>query len=235
MNKIGIIGAMAEEVSILKESMNDVHIVKKAGMEFYTGTLEGKQVVVVMSGIGKVNAAVCTQILVDVFEVDAIINTGVAGSLNAEINIADIVLSTDAIQHDVDVTNWDYKHGQIPRMETSTFVADKQLLECAKRVCKEVNPEIQVFEGRVVSGDQFICNKAKKQWLAEYFDAQCTEMEGASIAQAAYLNQVPFLIVRAISDKADDSADMAYEEFEHKAIGYTVKLVRGLLQALAKL
>lgn len=232
MNKIGIIGAMAEEVSILKERMQGVEVVKKAGMEFYTGTLEGKEVVVVMSGIGKVNAACCTQILVDVFQPDAIINTGVAGSLNAQIDIADIVLSTDAIQHDVDVTNWDYRHGQIPRMETSTFVANEHLRECAKKVCNEVNPEIKTFEGRVVSGDQFICSKEKKNWLREYFGAECTEMEGASIAHACYLNEVPFLIIRAISDKADDSADMAYEEFEHKAIGYTVKLVCGLMQQL---
>lgn len=232
MNKIGIIGAMAEEVSILKENMKDVQVVRKAGMDFYTGTLEGKQVVIAMSGIGKVNAAVCTQILVDLFAPDAIINTGVAGSLNAEINIADIVLSTDAIQHDMDVTNWDYKHGQIPRMETSTFVADSVLLQHASKVCKKVNPEIQTFEGRVVSGDQFICSKEKKNWLREYFGAQCAEMEGAAIAQACYLNEVPFLIIRAISDKADDSADMAYEEFEHKAIGYTVKLVCGLLKEI---
>lgn len=232
MNKIGIIGAMAEEVAILKEKMQDTKVSSKAGMDFYAGTLEGKQVVIVMSGIGKVNAAVCAQILVDIYEVDAIINTGVAGSLNADINIADIVLSTDAIQHDMDVTNWDYKHGQIPRMETSTFVADQTLVEKAKKVCQEVNPEIQTFLGRIVSGDQFICSKEKKNWLREYFDAQCTEMEGAAIAQACYLNQVPYLIIRAISDKADDSADMAYEEFEHKAIGYTVKLVCGLLKEI---
>ena len=232
MNRIGIIGAMAEEVSVLKDNMQDVKIVKKAGMEFFLGTLDTKEVVVVMSGIGKVNAAICTQILADDFHVDAIINTGVAGSLNAEIDIADIVLSTDAVQHDVDVTNWDYKHGQIPRMETSVFKADQHLADLAKEVCEEVNKEIKVFQGRVVSGDQFICNKEKKQWLKEYFDAQCTEMEGAAIAQAAYLNGIPFLIIRAISDKADDSADMAYDEFEHKAIGYTVNLVRGLLKAI---
>ena len=232
MKNIGIIGAMAEEVSILKENMKDVQISKKAGMEFYAGTLKGKQVVIVMSGFGKVNGGICSQILVDDFGVEAIINTGVAGSLNADIDIADIVVSTDAIQHDIDVTNWDYKHGQIPRMETSTFVADERLADLAKKVCEEVNPEIKVFKGRVVSGDQFICSKEKKNWLKEYFNAECTEMEGAAIAQAAYLNHVPFLIIRAISDKADDSADMAYDEFEHKAIGYTVKLVQGLLQTI---
>lgn len=232
MQKIGIIGAMDEEVSILKEHMEGTQVTKKAGMEFYHGMLDGKDVVIVKSGIGKVNAALCTQILIDVYEIDTVINTGVAGSLNKEINIADIVLSTDAIQHDVDVTNWEYRHGEIPRMETSTFVADKTLVDMAQKVCKEVNPEIQVFTGRVVSGDQFICDKEKKNWIASYFNAQCTEMEGAAIAHVATLNQIPFLVIRAISDKADDSADMAYEEFEHKAIGYSVKLVRGLLKEM---
>lgn len=232
MNIVGIIGAMAEEVAILKEKMQDVTVTKKAGMEFYSGILEEKQVVVVMSGIGKVNAALCTQILVDVYKVDAVINTGVAGSLNKDIDIADIVLSTDAIQHDIDTTNFGNKHGEIPRMENSTFVASDELRAAAKRVCAIVNPEIRTFEGRIVSGDQFICSKDKKNWLREYFGAECTEMEGASIAHACYLNNIPFLIIRAISDKADDSAEMAYEEFEHIAIAHTVKLVCGLLQEI---
>ena len=233
MNKVGIIGAMDEEVSRLKGEMTNVLVHRKAGMDFYTGFLKEKETVIVKSGIGKVNAAICTQILIDDYKVDCVINTGDAGSLNNDINIADIVLSTDAIQHDVDVTNWDYKHGQIPRMDTSVFVADERLIKLAESVCKEVNKDISVFTGRVVSGDQFICDKQKKQWLAEYFGAFCTEMEGAAIAQAAYLNQVPFLIIRAISDKADDSADMAYEEFEMKAIHYTVQLVLGMMSQLS--
>lgn len=233
MKKIGIIGAMDEEVSRLKDEMTNVVVHHKAGMEFYTGFLKEKDAVIVKSGIGKVNAAICTQILIDDYKVDCVINTGVAGSLNNDINIADIVLSTDAIQHDVDVTNWDYKHGEIPRMDSSVFVADERLIQLAKKVCEEVNPEISVFTGRVVSGDQFICDKGKKQWLAEYFGAFCTEMEGAAIAQAAMLNQVPFLIIRAISDKADDSADMAYEEFEMKAIHYTVQLVLGMVSQIS--
>ena len=151
MNTIGIIGAMEEEVAILKEKMSDVTVLEKAGMEFYKGTLGGHPAVVVRSGIGKVNAGICTQILADLFQVEAVINTGVAGSLKAEINIGDIVLSTDTMQHDVDAREFGYPLGQIPRMDTLTFPADEVLRAAALKVCREVNPEIQVFEGRVAS------------------------------------------------------------------------------------
>ncbi len=232
-NKIGIIGAMDEEVAVLKKLMGDSVTKNAAGMTFYEGQLSGHPVVIVMSGIGKVNAAICTQILVDLYQVDAVINTGVAGSLNNDINIGDIVLSVDALQHDVDATGFGYEPGVIPRMETSVFTADEGLRTLAKTVCSEVNPEISVFEGRVVSGDQFISDHGIKTKLVEGFEGACCEMEGASIAQAAYLNQIPFLIIRAISDKADGSAEMDYGEFEMKAIEHTVHLVTGILKALA--
>ena len=232
MKIIGVIGAMDEEVSRLKEKMQVKKVEKKAGMEFFEGELAGKDVVIVRSGIGKVNAGICTQILVDDFGVEAVINTGVAGSLKNEINIGDIVLSTDALQHDMDATGFGYEHGVIPRMEQSTFVADKKLVELAKQVNEEVNSDIGTFVGRVVSGDQFISDKAKKDWLVEKFGGYCTEMEGAAIAQAAYLNEIPFLIIRAISDKADNSAEMDYGEFEAKAIEHTVKLVTSMMEKL---
>ena len=230
MRIIGIIGAMEEEVAALKEKMNIEEQRVIAGMEFCKGICEEKPVVVVRSGIGKVNAAVCTQILCDVFHVDAIINTGVAGSLKNEINIGDIVLSTDALQHDMDATGFGYAPGVIPRMETSVFEGDGELIAIAKQVCQKVNPEIQVFEGRVVSGDQFISNRQVKERIISLFDGYCTEMEGAAIAQAAWLNKVPYLVIRAISDKADGSAEMDYSEFEMKAIEHTVRLVTGMLQ-----
>jgi len=232
MNKIGIIGAMDEEVAILKGRMQDVTIKKIASMEFCEGTLSGKAVVVVRCGIGKVNAAVCTQILADLYQIDAIINTGVAGSLRNEIDIADIVLSTDTQQHDMDATGFGYGLGIIPRMESSIFQADLQLITLAKEVCAEVIPTVGVHTGRIVSGDQFISDSGKKAWLVENFDGYCTEMEGAAIAQTAYLNQIPFLIIRAISDKADQSAEMAYSEFEELAIKNTVKLLNGLIEKL---
>lgn len=227
---IGIIGAMDEEVNLLKEEMQDVTINTKAGMDFYQGKMEDKDVVVVRSGIGKVNAGICTQILADEYNVEAVINTGIAGSLNADINIGDIVLSTDALQHDMDATGFGYEPGVIPRMDTSLFLADKRLRELAKACCKRVNTDINVFEGRVVSGDQFISAKDKKEYILKTFHGYCTEMEGAAIAQAAYLNNIPFLIVRAISDKADDSATEDYPVFERKAIMHSVNLMREMIK-----
>lgn len=232
MNRIGIIGAMDEEVSILKERMQNAKVKVMAGMEFHEGEFDGKDIIVVRSGIGKVNAAVCAQILVDIYHVEALINTGVAGSLRNEINITDLVLSTDALQHDMDATQFGYDYGVIPRMEVSVFKADELLRNTAEKVCAEVLPEIGVYAGRVVSGDQFVASHEKKEWIVKNFDGYCTEMEGAAIAQTAYLNHVPFLIIRAISDKADNSAQMAYDEFEHIAIENTVKLLAGLLHEL---
>lgn len=229
---LGIIGAMDEEVAKIKEQMDDVKVMTKAAMDFYEGTINGKNVVVVRSGIGKVNAAMCTQILVDAYQVDAVINTGIAGSLNADINIGDIVLSTDTLEHDMDAVAFGYPLGQIPRMDTLSFMADENMRKIAKKVCKEVIPDISVFEGRVVSGDQFVSDKLKKEWLVENFDGYCTEMEGAAIAHAAYLNDVPFLIIRAISDKADDSASMDYPTFEAQAIEHSVKLLLELCKQL---
>lgn len=222
---LGIIGAMDEEVAKLKEHMSDVEVITKASMDFYKGKLNGKDVVVVRSGIGKVNAAICTQILVDDFKVTAVINTGIAGSLRNEINIGDIVLSTDALEHDVEATAFGYPIGQIPRMDTLAFEADKNLIALAETCCAKVNPDIKTFVGRVVSGDQFIASKEKKEWLVENFAGFCTEMEGAAIAHCAYLNNIPFLVIRAISDKADDSAQMDYPTFEALAIERSVKLM----------
>ena len=147
---IGIIGAMEEEVKALADMMSGVETATAAGMVFKKGQLKGKDVVVVRSGIGKVNAAVCTQILADRYNVDCVINTGVAGSLKNEINIGDIVISSDAIQHDMDATGFGYKMGVIPRMPVSVFEADRKLIDAARAACSEAVPEIGVFEGRVV-------------------------------------------------------------------------------------
>ena len=232
MKRIGIIGAMEEEVSRLKEMMEQVTIRKKASMEFNLGILNGKEVVVVRSGIGKVNAGICTQILVDDFQVDGIINTGIAGSLKNEINIGDIVISTDALQHDVDAREFGYEPGQIPRMDVLAFKADLQMIEQAEASSHEVNPEVGVFKGRVVSGDQFIADRRVKENIIEKFQGYCTEMEGAAIAQAAYLNHVPFVVIRSISDKADDSASVDYPAFEKKAIEHGVRLVSHMVTCL---
>ena len=184
----------------------------------------------VRSGIGKVNAAVCTQILATYFHVDHIINTGVAGSLKNEINIGDVVISTDALQHDMDATGFGYEPGVIPRMKVSDFIADENLRKLAVKACREAGLQIGVHEGRIVSGDQFISDHAVKERIVKQFGGYCTEMEGAAIAQAAYLNDIPFLIIRAISDKADGSATMDYGEFERKAIDNSVALLVNMIE-----
>lgn len=229
---IGIIGAMEEEVIALKSEMENVDSEEYTSMAFCRGTLCGKEVVVVRSGIGKVNAGICTQILIDKYGVDKIINTGIAGSLNAAIDIGDIVISTDAVQHDMDATIFGDPVGQVPRLDTLSFPADDELVELATEANEKANPDINTFMGRIATGDQFISSKEKKEWIANTFDAICTEMEGAAIAQTAYLNKVSYVIIRAISDKADNSATMDYPEFENKAIVHSVRLVKELLLKL---
>jgi len=230
MSKIGIIGAMELEVEQLKARMSGVRIVKKAGMDFHEGTLNGASVVVVRCGIGKVNAALCVQILADIFEVTHVINTGVAGSLNAELDIGDILISRDALHHDMDVTIFGYKPGEVPQMGRREFPADERLAALAKDACEKANPGIHVRIGRVVSGDQFISDKAVKARLISEFAGDCAEMEGASVAHGAYLNGIPFVIIRAISDKADDSAEMDYPAFEAAAAKHSAALVTEMVR-----
>lgn len=226
---IGIIGAMEEEVAVLKEDMESKEITEKASMQFCKGKLYGKDVVVVRSGIGKVNAAVCAQVLVDEFHVDVLINTGIAGSLNADINIGDMVISSDAVHHDMDASVFGDPVGQVPRMDVFSFEADKELAAKAKAANETANPEIRTFLGRVLSGDQFVSSSEVKDRLVSQFHGYCTEMEGTAIAHTAYLNQVPFVIIRAISDKADNSATMDYPTFEKQAIRHSVNLMRELI------
>ena len=230
MNKIGIIGAMELEVETLKSEMSVSKIVKKANMDFYEGTLNGANVVIVRSGVGKVNASLCTQILVDIFNITHIINTGVAGSLNAKLDIGDILVSKDALHHDVDVTIFGYKLGEVPQLGLREFPADEHLVTLALEACRKVNPDIHAIPGRVVSGDQFISENEIKEKLIQEFHGDCAEMEGASIAHGAYLNHVPFVIIRAISDKADNSAEMDYPTFEAAAAKHSAALVRELVK-----
>lgn len=232
MKKIGIIGAMELEVETLKNKMTINRRVSKASMEFLEGSLNHTDVVIVRSGIGKVNAGICAQILCDLFEVTHIINTGIAGSLRAEIDIGDIVISSDAIQHDMDVRIFGYPLGEVPQIGCLAFPADKHLAEVAQASCASVNPDIHAYSGRVVSGDQFISDPSVKAGIIKEFDASCTEMEGAAIAQAAYLNQVPFVILRAISDKADHSAEMDYPAFEKAAAIHSARLVEDMLDKI---
>ena len=229
---IGIIGAMEEEVAELKKDMQIDETIEQAGMVFCKGSLGGKDVVIVRSGIGKVNAGICAQILVDRFGVDTLINTGIAGSLDAQIDIGDMVISTDALHHDMDATEFGDPIGQVPRMDTLAFPADERLIGLAKAANEKVNPDIHTFVGTVASGDQFIASQEAKDKIVNNFHAYCTEMEGAAIAHAAYLNKVSYVIIRAISDKADNSAHVDYPEFEKMAIARNIKLVQEMLTSM---
>ena len=229
---IGIIGAMEDEVAQLKKNMEIEETTEVASLSFCRGKLSGREVVVVRSGIGKVNAAICTQILVDQFHVDVIINTGIAGSLDAEIDIGDIVISTDAVEHDMDASIFGDPIGQIPQMDTFSFPADESLVKLAKEVNEKANPDVHTWIGRVVSGDQFVSSGEKKEQLIRVFDAKCTEMEGAAIAHAAYLNKISCVIIRAISDKADNSAVVDYPAFEAAAIRHSVRLIEALFSEI---
>lgn len=218
MGKLGIIGAMTVEVSTLKDRMQGLVITEKAGMLFYEGLLEGTPAVVVQCGVGKVNAAMCVQILCNCFAVTHVINTGVAGSLSAELDIGDFVISKDAMYHDFDChfINPDYPVGQVPGISVRQFPADEELVSAAYAAANDANPG-HVRIGRVASGDQFVCSKSQKDKIIEDSGALCTEMEGAAIAHTAWRNGIPFVVIRAISDKADDSAQMDYPTFEAMA------------------
>ena len=228
----GIIGAMDEEVAALQEKMQDVTVTEKAKMRFVKGSLAGHPVVVVRSGIGKVNAAVCTQILADDFGVDRVINTGIAGSLDAGIDIGDIVLSTDVLHHDMDATGFGYAPGEVPQLGTAVFKADPQLRAAAAQAVQEKAPGVQLFEGRIVSGDQFICEKDRKEAISRTFGGLCVEMEGAAIAQAAYVNGLPFVILRAISDQADEATAVTYDVFEAQAAEHCALVTERMAQLL---
>ena len=238
MDVIGIIGAMDKEVDDLKMVMmtdpsgEEVKVERHASLDFYIGKLSGKSVVLVRSGIGKVNAAIAAEALAGIFKVDAIINTGMAGSLDRRINIGDIVLSTDALEHDMDYTALGFRRGIVPDQGESVYESDDYLRQTAKAACQKVCPYIGVHEGRVVSGDQFVSSHEIKEDLAKTFHALCTEMEGASVAHTAYANGIPYLVIRSISDKADDSADMDYPTFQRMAIENSVKLVVQMMSML---
>lgn len=229
---IGIIGAMEEEVISLKRKMNVDQIKEMASMTFYKGTMDEKEVVVVRCGIGKVNAAVCTQILIDCFHATTIINTGVAGGLYPEINIGDIVVSSDTVEHDMDASAVGNPRGEIPRMQKTFFEADEKLVEIAKQAAQNLKGNHKVFIGRIASGDQFISSVEVKQDIYQTFTAYCAEMEGAAIAHTCYLNQVPFVIIRAISDKADYSADINFEEFVNIAAKNASKMMEEMIKHL---
>lgn len=229
MDKIGIIGAMDEEVNILKSEMNIKEIKTIANMDFYIGNIDNREIILVRCGIGKVNAAICTQILISVLGAKTIINTGVAGAIKDDLDVLDIVVSTDVQQHDFDVRGFGHKLGEIPRMEKSIFPADELLVEKALKASKEVLSNNKAVKGRIVSGDVFVSDTRLKHSLLENFNAYCTEMEGAAIGHTCFVNNIPFVVIRAISDKADGSAHSNFNEFVHQAANYSKDIVKIML------
>ncbi len=229
--KLGIIGAMDVEVAALKEKMENAQVAVHAGSGYCQGLLEGCPAVVVQCGVGKVNAALCAQILISEYGVTHIVNTGIAGSLNAALDIGDLLVSRDVMYHDFDCCHFGYPAGQVPGMDTVAFPANEALVALAVAAAEGVHPG-HVRVGRVASGDQFVCSAEKKAAIIETTGAWCTEMEGAAIAHTAYRNAVPFVILRAISDKADDSAQMDYPTFEAIAARRCAQVAMALAKTL---
>lgn len=228
MEIIGIIGAMEEEIKLIKQQMSDIQVTKKAGLEFFSGKLKNSRLIVVRSGIGKVNAAMCTQLLIDLFKPEYIINTGVAGAISEELEIGDIVLSTELIEHDFDVTAFGHKKGVIPRMDNCIFKADEMLIERAEKSAAMLEG-INIKKGIIVSGDIFVGSSELKESLLKDFSADCAEMEGAAIAHVCYLNNIPFLVIRAMSDKANGEANSNFDEFVIMAATNSKKLIFSML------
>lgn len=228
---IGIIGAMDEEIKLYKDGMEGIQETEKAGIAYYTGKLKGKEIVLCKSGVGKVNASVCTQILIDQFKVSKVIFTGVAGALNPTLDIGDIVVSTDCQYHDMDVTALGFKRGEIPFSGKSIFAADSQLISIAVQASQEV-VDGKTITGRILSGDQFVASRELVKTLHEELQGDCTEMEGAAVAHVCDMNQVPFVIVRAMSDKADGSAHVNFTEFTVLASNRSFEIVSRMLSNL---
>ena len=218
MKKIGIIAPMEEEISELRKRLDISGVKTIACVDYLTGKISdrtnNKEVVIARCGIGKVNAAVCAQIMIDLFAVDCIINIGVAGGLQKCVKIGDIVVSDGVVQHDFDTVVFGDEPGLIPRLDKKVFEADVLLKDCAiaavSSVCGGKNG---LHTGLVASGDQFIAEKKVKERIVTVFGALCAEMEGAAIGQVCWLNDKPFVVIRSISDNADEEATQSFESF----------------------
>lgn len=228
---IGIIGAMQEEISLLLNVMTHTNKITKAGIDYFQGELNDKNIVVCKSGVGKVNSAVCTQILIDTFKIDQLIFTGVAGALHPELNIGDLVISSESMYHDMNAVALGFKWGEIPYQETYIFKSDQKLIDLAYQTSLNLF-ENKILIGRVLSGDQFIADKSQVQKLYEDLGGFCTEMEGASVAHVCFMNEIPHVIIRSMSDKADGSAHINFNEFVHIASEQAFKLVSNMILSL---
>lgn len=230
---IAIIGAMDVETQLLINKLQNYENLMIAGKQFYVGTLCNQKVVIARCGIGKVNAAMITQILISEFEVDLILNTGVAGALDDGINVKDVVVATDLVYHDFDTTYFQGDIlGQVPGLDTFSFPADKEVVERLLKSAKSVLDKECVHTGRIVSGDQFVADFKKKGTIKIYFGAVAVEMESAAVAHVCYLNKVPFGIIRCISDNANKSADIDFNQFVQDASMIGANIVMNFLENL---
>ncbi len=227
--KIGIIGAMDIEVAELIECMDNVKKEIISGIAYCEGILQGKDVVVARSGVGKVHAAVCAQTMILKYKPDVIINTGVAGSLNSDLDIADLVVSDNVVQHDMDTSGIGDPVGLISGVNLINIPCSKSLVEEIVSSAKTIE-NTNVAVGTIASGDQFICSQEKKDYIVNHFNALCAEMEGAAIGHVCYLSNVDFCIVRAISDKADGSAHMDFPSFAIVAAKKSTQLINTFLK-----
>lgn len=232
MGKIGLIGAMDEEIALLLQGMDGKEEAKRAGISFVQGQIHGRDVVVCKSGVGKVNAAMTTQVLIDSFQVDMIWFTGVAGAVNPTLDIGDIVISSSCQQHDMDASPLGFERGIIPYQEMSDFPAAKELIQLAQEACDKLCTDKRYIVGRVLSGDQFIADYSLVSQLYEKMGGACVEMEGSAVAQVCYMNQIPYVVLRSMSDKADGTADVNFAEFTVKAARRSFEIVDDMLQRL---
>jgi adenosylhomocysteine nucleosidase len=224
---IGIIGAMPEELELLLDSLSSAKTLTRGPVTLHSGELAGQQVLIAQCGIGKVNAAALTQLMI-IEGATPIIFTGVAGALSPELKVGDIVISTDCLQHDLDVTGLGYPLGQIPG-ETLAWPADPELISTAEISASGLG--VTVRRGRILSGDQFIANGDTVTELYQQFSGLCTEMEGAAVAQVCSKWQVPFVIIRSISDSANQTASVDFRSFVQHAAKHAKQVVTGMLSS----
>ncbi|MBG9978460.1 MAG: 5'-methylthioadenosine/adenosylhomocysteine nucleosidase [Ruoffia tabacinasalis] len=227
---IGLIGAMEEEIRELKKSITNQEHTEQFGVEFIKGNLEGKEVVLVLSGIGKVNVTITVTLLKQLFNVTHIINTGSAGALDSALEVGDIVIAHSLTYHDVDVTGFNYELGQMAGMPAQ-YYPDTEMVRIAQNACREIG--LEPYIGQIVSGDQFVSTQEQKSEILNNFPlARAAEMESTAIAQAAYVMGVPFVIIRAISDSANDEASVTFDEFIVTAGKVSATMVMATVAAL---
>ena len=227
---IGVIGAMEEEVTILKRKLNDMNEINIAHVKFYVGKLNHKEVVLTQSGIGKVNASISTTLLIEKFNPEVVINTGSAGALDQTLSIGDILVSNHVLYHDANATAFGYEYGQIPQMP-KTYTTDPTLLKKTMHVLEQQQLNGKV--GMIVSGDSFIGSSEQRQKIKQQFpEAMAVEMEATAIAQTCYQFKVPFIVIRAVSDLANGKADISFEEFLDKAALSSSETVSLLVESL---